>query len=225
MKNNLLLLFAFVMTTSTVVAQTKNKVDLIASAGVNISTVTGLDAREDRSFIKKNYTGGLFPRIGFNAGLQIQFNLTEQLGLKTGIIYSGKGWYTTVASENFISNTRFKLAYLDIPIMVQFELTNGLCFHAGPLVSVRTNETVYRKYFDLDDGGNEKDVDGFQEVFDRSSSPVTVGFQGGLGFSFGQGLGLDLTIQKNSALFLQEYDYSNLTCMLSIRKSLFAHKE
>lgn len=221
MKNNFLLLLPFILVTVATKAQTDKKVELIASAGVNVSSVMGFDAREDRLFIKENYSGGLFPRIGINAGLQIQFNFTPQLGLKTGIVYSGKGWYSVITSENFVSNARYKLAYIDIPVMVRFQLTNGICFHAGPVLSVRTNETIHSKYFDLDDGGTIKDVDAFNENFDRSSSPITAGFQGGVGYSFGQGLGLDFTVQKNSGIFLQEFDYSNLTVMVSIRKSLF----
>ena len=119
MKHNYFILVLFVFSSTFCLAQPEKRVDIILTGGLNVSTVMGLDARIDRKDIKEDYTGGLFPHLGINCGGNIQFNFTENIALKTGIIYSGKGWHASLGAESFVSNVRFKLGYLDIPAFLR----------------------------------------------------------------------------------------------------------
>lgn len=88
-------------------------------AGVNLSNVGG-DA------------SGTDAKIGFNAGVTLDYGFTPDVYLLTGLQLTTKGFKVKVLSEKLTSN----LMYLQLPVHVGYKLTvaeaTKIVFHAGP---------------------------------------------------------------------------------------------
>jgi Outer membrane protein beta-barrel domain len=82
-------------------------------AGLNSATLGGSDADDaDR----KN---------GLLAGVYLVKPLTSSIALRPELLYSQKGAETSFDDEDFSGKVKFKLDYIDIPVLLQFEPTGG----------------------------------------------------------------------------------------------------
>lgn len=90
-------------------------------AGMNISNFSG-DFEDTKA------------KIGFNAGVTLDFALTNDLYLLTGLEFTSKG-----AKVNEDTNLKMNLSYLQLPVHAGYKLTvaNGMriVFHAGPYIA------------------------------------------------------------------------------------------
>ena len=90
-------------------------------AGMNISNFSG-DFQDTKA------------KIGFNAGVTLDFALTNDLYLLTGLEFTSKG-----AKVNEDTNLKMNLSYLQLPVHAGYRLTvaNGtrIVFHAGPYIA------------------------------------------------------------------------------------------
>lgn len=90
-------------------------------AGMNISNFSG-DFEDTKA------------KIGFNAGVTLDFALTNDLYLLTGLEFTSKG-----AKVNEDTNLKMNLSYLQLPVHAGYKLTvaNGtrVVFHAGPYIA------------------------------------------------------------------------------------------
>lgn len=90
-------------------------------AGMNISNFSG-DFEDTKA------------KIGFNAGVTLDFALTNDLYLLTGLEFTSKG-----AKVNEDTNLKMNLSYLQLPVHAGYKLTvaNGtrIVFHAGPYIA------------------------------------------------------------------------------------------
>lgn len=90
-------------------------------AGMNISNFSG-DFEDTKA------------KIGFNAGVTLDFALTNDLYLLTGLEFTSKG-----AKVNEDTNLKMNLSYLQLPVHAGYKLTvaNGtrVVFYAGPYIA------------------------------------------------------------------------------------------
>jgi len=82
--------------------------------------------------------------IGFHVGGFLNYNLSDKIGLRTELLYSARGTsYTdestsTTSILGITSTTKTETdgsataSYLELPIMVNFQASEALSFHAGP---------------------------------------------------------------------------------------------
>ena len=81
----------------------------MVKAGLNLSTVTGID---DHKMVPS-----------FIGGFELEYGLTEQLGLAAGVHGSIQGVKA--------NDTELKLTYTNVPLLVQFYPVKGLAFKTG----------------------------------------------------------------------------------------------
>ena len=118
------LLFAVLFFTTTSYAQ---NFQVGIKAGVNIS----------------NFTGGNFNTIenntlvGFHAGGLLRFKFGG-LALQPEVLFSTQGAKLKDAS----SEQDYKISYVNIPVMVQYETEGGFYVEAGPQVGFKVSEDV-----------------------------------------------------------------------------------
>lgn len=93
-------------------------------------------------------------KTGFHAGLIGHIHLGPQLGLQPEIVYSSQG-----AKYNFANTeSKLKLGYINVPVMLQYMFDNGFRLQAGPQVGFLINA-------DVETNGNDTDVkDNFKTV-------------------------------------------------------------
>ncbi|GAB2811964.1 porin family protein [Ferruginibacter profundus] len=115
MKKYVTVALAAILITATVQAQ---HVNIGIKAGLNLYNLHNDNGVEYDS------------KAGLNAGLIGHIHLAKQLALQPEIVYSGQGAkYTTANVE-----TKLKMGYINVPVMVQYMFDNGFRLQAGPQV-------------------------------------------------------------------------------------------
>ncbi len=118
MKRYLSVALAALMMTGAASAQ---KVNLGIKGGLN---VFNLESDPDQDYKS---------RTNFNAGLLGHIHLGPQFGLQPEVVYSGQG-----AKANS-GNGQTKLAYINVPLNLQYMFDNGFRLQAGPQVGFLVN--------------------------------------------------------------------------------------
>jgi len=114
-------------------------------------------------------------RVGFHAGVFGQFASSEAFALQAEVNYSTRG--TTAVTDGFIDQeTKFRLNYIDVPLLAVFKLGEVIEIHAGAYGAYLLNASIDSDG-DLGDSYDNLNKDNFKN-FDY-------GLVGGLGFTFG----------------------------------------
>lgn len=103
-------------------------------AGLNLAnqTFSGNGFTSSPSFLPSIHAGGY---------LTVMFS--EHLGLQPEVLYSAQGAKS--------GSAKYKLGYVNVPILVRYSVNSLLSFHAGPQIGLLTSA----KY---DDGSTEEDL-------------------------------------------------------------------
>ncbi|WP_291858753.1 porin family protein [Marinilabilia sp.] len=138
-------------------------------AGVNIANATGDDVEDADSRLAPFF--GAFVNLG----------LGEKLAFQPELLYSMKGIKNTSSIMGVDFDQTTKLNYLDIPLMLKYNIAGGLNLQAGPQVSLLLSaENEY-------EGGGESETEDIKEYLKGSD----FGFNVGAGYDFGP-LGVDV---------------------------------
>ena len=115
---------AFVLFSATAYAQ---NFQLGIKGGVNISNFTG----GDFNTVKNKAL------LGFHAGGLMRFKFGN-LALQPEVLFSSQG----AKLENTGTEQDYKVSYLNIPVMLQYESNGGFYLEAGPQIGFKINEDV-----------------------------------------------------------------------------------
>ena len=132
-------------------------------AGVNYTTFSG----DNVEFAKYKF--------GAVGGLAANFGLSESLSIQTELLYAQKG------AEIKDSNYKFKLNYIELPIMFRYTLADGKgpFLQAGPQVG-------YLAKVKLSDGdGNEEKLD--NDAYQK----LALGYVAAVGYQLESGLSIE----------------------------------
>ncbi len=154
------------------------KVNIGIKAGVNVYTI-----HNDNNV---NYDA----KTGFHAGLIGHIHLNKQIAVQPELVYSAQGAEYSVGGVK----TKFKLGYINVPVMLQYMFHNGFRLEAGPQVGVLVSAKSETNNNSTDIGDNLNTVD------------VAVGFgagyvhpKSGLGFDARYNLGVS-NINENGSV-------------------------
>ena len=162
-----------------------------AKGGFSLSTYEGQ--------LNGPYPAGHKP--GFAAGALAAYGLSDHAAVQLEVLYSQKGVfvddykYTIRTPQANFNYWRYRstLSYLDVPVLIKLnsgEANRGFYLEAGPQVSFALGQREYLSAFGK---GNTSNPDDVVISTDRGALvPVVLGYVGGLGYQFGNGLGLGL---------------------------------
>ena len=105
--------------------------------------------------INNNYGAKYDNLVGFNLGLIGHIHLAKQLALQPELVYSAQG-------AKFTSNgveTKIKLGYINVPILLQYMFDNGFRLEAGPQFGFLVNAKAKTPNSTADIKNNFKKVD------------------------------------------------------------------
>ena len=150
---------------------------LVGLAGVANaqSTRVGVKAGVNYTTFSGDNVGGAEYKFGAVGGLAANFGFSESLSLQTELLYSQKG--TELAG----TNVKFKLNYIELPIMFRYTLADGKgpFLQAGPQVG-------YLAKAKLSDGdGNELKLD--NDAFQK----LELGYVAAVGYQLESGLSIE----------------------------------
>jgi hypothetical protein len=169
-KNLSLMLCAGVLTLAATNAQAQERPRVGFKGGLNLSNLYVNDVDDENA------------RIGWHAGFYTQLLSSEAFAIQPEINYSTKGTgvtYGTVGTNgvNLNHDTRFRLQYIDIPVLAVFKLGRAAEIHAGPYWSYLLGAEV------RNDGDPFNDFD----TIDRKNfDNWDYGLVGGIGFNLGR---------------------------------------
>ena len=93
---------------------------------VNIGIKAGLNVYNINNDNGASYDS----KLGLNAGLIGHIHLSKKVALQPEVVYSGQGAKFTTAGVE----TKYNLAYINVPLMLQYMFDNGFRLQAGPQV-------------------------------------------------------------------------------------------
>lgn len=73
--------------------------------------------------------------IGFNAGIFVKMPVAKRLSIQSELYYTTKGAQVSYNNLFAKEEARYRLNYLELPLLVVFNLTKNLNVHAGPYIS------------------------------------------------------------------------------------------
>ncbi|MDU1891177.1 MAG: porin family protein [Dysgonomonas sp.] len=169
--------------------QYERKVDFVIKAGINLSDLTGFHHSTNM-------------KLGYNVGLNINYNLSPKVYLYSGLELLNKGANYTYTEEwteydMTIKDSRMNMIYLQIPLHAGYKIKlnekNRLSFHAGPYMAFgiggkRTfGDKVTKKYHHQESAETitleqyRATVKGFKKHKDIFSDELMKGFDLGIG--------------------------------------------
>ncbi|HEV7330778.1 MAG TPA: porin family protein [Flavisolibacter sp.] len=114
-------------------------------------------------------------RVGFNAGLFANVNVSPNFAVQPEVVYSSQGTKYNIGDQEH----NLQMNYINIPVMLQAKVGGGLYAQAGPQVGFLMN--VEDKVQDIETGFFSKE--------DFKSTDVSLGF--GIGYSGVSPIGVD----------------------------------
>ncbi|MCU7548630.1 PorT family protein [Chitinophagaceae bacterium LB-8] len=103
------------------------QIQLGLKAGVNISNFTGGDFNEIENKALVGFHAGGLARIVFN-----------KLALQPEVVFSSQG----AKLENAGSESNYKISYINIPVLIQYETKGGFYLEAGPQFGFKLSEDI-----------------------------------------------------------------------------------
>lgn len=133
--------------------------------GLNVSNFTSGEQISDKN-----------ARYGFHAGVFGQLFVNEGFAIQPELNYSTKGNKVTTTYSVIDQETKFNLAYIDMPVLAVFKLGNAVEIQAGPY-------WAYLLSANIDTDGDLGDD--FVNLDRKNFDNWDYGLAGGIGFNFG----------------------------------------
>jgi hypothetical protein len=131
----------------------KNIARVGIKGGVNFSSLYTEDSQDSKML------------AGFNVGLFSKVPITQHVALQPELYFTTKGSEVTY-NNTFVDGTaRFKLSYIELPLLLAINVTDNFNIHAGPyaayLVSGKATNESNVNLFDFEDNINADDYNRF----------------------------------------------------------------
>lgn len=116
--------------------------------------------------------------VGFNVGGFVEIPLNSLISIQPELGFTTKG--SEVRYDNFFAegSTKFRLSYIEAPVLLRFNITRNFNIHAGPYVGYLVDARI--KSEDAD--GTTTDED---ELNEDDLERIDFGVAAGLGVEFG----------------------------------------
>ena len=202
MKKLLLTAAIAVFTLSSVNAQ---DITFGAKAGINIANLDVTDANIDS-------------RTSFHLGVTAEFEISDTFSIQPELLYSAQGATESDTYEDSfirsVSESEWKLNYIQIPIMAKFYVSEGLSLEAGPQIGFLASaevdsDSTETSLFDGSSVSTSSTVDAKEIV-----KSVDFGLNFGLGYKLDSGL--NFALRYNLGLS-NIYDVSESTVKIKNR--------
>ncbi len=139
----------------------------------------------------------------FNAGFYASIPLTSSLAFQPEFLYSRKGAELEYDNAFASGATKFKLNYIEVPLLLKINLTDNINVHAGPYFAYLIDAKVT-------DENSDGDIN-FEEEFDNDDfNKFDVGLSAGLGFDFNS-IGIGARYNYGLSTVGKERDFAGTT--------------
>jgi hypothetical protein len=119
---------------------------------------------------------------GFNAGVFAAFPIADNIFIQPEILYTTKGAELDYNFAGIEGNSKFKLGYVEVPLLVRFNLTENFNIHVGGYASYLVNakakgEGDFEFEEDLDADDFERFDAGLSAGVGVDFNPISIGLR------------------------------------------------
>ena len=224
-----ILLLSIVILPNISIAQNKGDFTIGPVFGINYVTVVGDGIDSLSQQIKEqaelynpiegiSSSGGIYSKIGLNAGFFLNYYFKNNVAFCSGLFYSQKGFILmnsfdlTIGYDYQIKEQiKVNLNYLDFPLLLKYHFNSDIELSAGLLLSFLVSDRVLiesiKTYETADSiSGNiitltehNSDREDYDNIIDdNEANSLLTGFQIGVSYTFKR-LNLSLNLHKNSS--------------------------
>lgn len=162
--------------------------------GVNFSNLYTEDV-DDRNIL-----------FGFNAGLVAVLPFSDFLAVQPEILFSGKGAELKYNNAFVEGKAKFRLNYIEVPVLLRVNLTNNFSIQVGPYIAYlidaniknETNNELFDSEVNLDTDDFTKFDFGLSGGAEFEFSPVSIGVRYNYGLA---NVGKERSIDGNTYTF------------------------
>jgi hypothetical protein len=209
MQSNLLCALVLFMTASfgMLHAQDENvTTEFGVKGGFNMSNLYNDDA-DDENIL-----------YGFNAGVYATLPISDFIAIQPEILFTTKGSELEYNNAITTGNTKFRLNYIEVPLLVRVNITKNFNVHAGGYASYLVSSKVTGDGdFDFDEDIDTDDLNKFDAGLSAGVgvdfSPVSIGLRYNYGLTT---IGKERTVAGTTYTF-PDAKNSNLTLYLSYK--------
>jgi Outer membrane protein beta-barrel domain len=182
------------ITTSTAQVVSSEESKIGVKGGLNMSNLYTEDVDDENVL------------YGFNLGLFAELPLTGSVSLQPEVIFTTKGAELKYNNAFAEGTTKFRLNYIEVPLLVKLNVTDNFNIHFGPYAAFLIDSKITNE----DPNGN---VNFEQEIDKDDLNKFDYGLAGGIGFDFGAfGIGARYnyglsTVGKERTVLGQTYTY------------------
>ena len=211
----ILLLFVGILP-SLVIAQNKGDFTIVPVFGINYVTVAGdgidslnkqikANTQEYNSIEGISSSGGIYSKIGLNAGVFFDYYFKDNIAFCTGLLYSQKGFVVKNSFELTIGydykikeEKKVNLDYFDFPLLLKYHFNNGIELSGGLLLSFlvsdrvliestktyEANDSISGQIITItEDNSDREDYDDATWLDDQQANSLLAGFQIGVSYT------------------------------------------
>jgi len=149
----------------TVSKTNSNEINFGIKGGLNISNLYTKEVDDENKL------------LGFNVGLFAEVPITSIISLQPEISLTTKGAENSYTNPFFEETRKFKLMYIEAPLLLRANITKNFNVHFGPYVAYLIDAKITQEF---SDGSTNN-----QELNEDNLNRFDVGLAGGLGFQFG----------------------------------------
>jgi len=121
--------------------------------------------------------------FGLNAGLVAVFSFTDFLAIQPEILFSGKGAELKYNNAFVEGKAKFRLNYIEVPVLLRVNLTNSFSIQAGPyiayLIDANVKNETNNELFDFEENLDTDDFKkfdyGLSGGVELEFSPISIG--------------------------------------------------
>ena len=113
----------------------------------------------------------------FNAGVYVKLPITDMIAIQPELLYSRKGAELTYDNLFATGTAKFKLNYIEAPILLKLNLTDNFNIHAGPYLAYLLDAQVTNE-------NNNGSLDFENTLNNDDFNKFDYGVSGGIGFDF-----------------------------------------
>lgn len=153
-----------------------------AKAGLNFASLDITDSNIDG-------------RTSFHLGITAEFEMSDTFSIQSELLYSAQGATEddgeTIGTTVYNDDYKFKLNYLQIPVMAKFYVSEGLSLEVGPQIGFLLSADVENDYSTIDNG-TVIDSGSIEIDYKDYMKSVDFGLNFGLGYKLDSGLNFGL---------------------------------
>ena len=153
-----------------------------AKAGLNFASLDITDSNIDG-------------RTSFHLGITAEFEMSDTFSIQSELLYSAQGATEddgeTIGTTVYNDDYKFKLNYLQIPVMAKFYVSEGLSLEVGPQIGFLLSADVENDYSTIDNG-TVLDSGSIENDYKDCMNSVEFGLNFGLGYKLDSGLNFGL---------------------------------